>query len=318
MDSAAPSPEQGESTNGALPLGTSQWRGFVMGGNRGTIDLRLSRSPHGISGQAFFEDQSFGPCLVRLKGMQRDDGIIRLRILDFDAVSPQTPVFGEWEAAYTPKENTIAGKWWVEGGSPGLCFAEKVHASLEISWKLRADWIRTYNRLRRRIPGIYVVALLVVALAGILKWVELSSYSVFLLLLPIPYLCREQIRGMIRLLRQEQVQKVGPFQFEEQKPIDRPKELQALAVRDEELLSRIDSDLALRTKLLLVLLARSKGGRITEDNLKQLAFAIGIPNENFETTKQALIMTGCVVLSEGVFQVSERGKRYVEEKLSFA
>lgn len=250
--------------------------------------------------------------------MQRDDGIIRLRILDFDAVSPQTPVFGEWEAAYTPKENTIAGKWWVEGGSPGLCFAEKVHASLEISWKLRADWIRTYNRLRRRIPGIYVVALLVVALAGILKWVELSSYSVFLLLLPIPYLCREQIRGMIRLLRQEQVQKVGPFQFEEQKPIDRPKELQALAVRDEELLSRIDSDLALRTKLLLVLLARSKGGRITEDNLKQLAFAIGIPNENFETTKQALIMTGCVVLSEGVFQVSERGKRYVEEKLSFA
>lgn len=300
---------------GGFPTGTSQWSGFVTGGNRGTIRIRVRRSGDAIVGFAVFSDHSFGPCAVKLRGVQGEDGGIKFRLTDFDAVALQTPVYGEWAAGFSPSDSILAGKWWLEGGSPGVCLVEKEPSDFAIVWKLRTDWVRTWNRFRRGGPALYVTALVIVAAASVLKKLELSSYSLILLLLPLPYLCREQIRSLIRLLRQEKVQKVGLFQFEEQKPIERlPNQL--ATPREDINFERLDAALAIRTKLLLFLLARSKGEQISDGNFKELALAIGIPVENYEATRQALMTSGCIELSDGIVRASEIGKLYAA-RLSF-
>jgi len=87
--------------------------------------------------------------------------------------------------------------------------------------------------------------------------------------------------------------------------------------QDNIIFGHLNQFFALRTKILLAVLAHSNGGLSMADFLT-LALSFGVPTENVDVTKDAIVQANCAQIQGERIVPTPLGQRYVQFGLRLA
>lgn len=286
------------------------WRGYVSGTNRGPVDIRISQQGENLEATAIIQDQMFGPAIISLIG-KLEGSRTDLRLVHFRGFAPFVPLDGQITLNFD--KSTAEGSWQTDIGTTGTCKLRVTSIWTSRWWshlaaiKLRFFCCR-YGRL------FYVIFLLFIAIFGLLSKLQVSYSTLVLLLLPAPYIFREQLAELVQLFRASGVRKVGPLEFQPLLTDDIRRiitQLIAQRVRDTVAFGILDGFFVVRTKLALIWLNQNQ--TVDRAQFNGYATAIGVPADNLDATWNALIISGCcTLLADGRLTMMDFGRRYVD------
>jgi hypothetical protein len=292
---------------------TGIWRGYISGTNRAVIFVRFQHKDVGLKAQAVVLDHQFGPSIIRLSGSIENQKA-QLRLLSFLGHAPLRPLDGQISLTLDEKFSTAEGNWSTDIGTTGTCKLLRSNES-DLRWYWRLRRIRLGWFVMRWRNTVYCAVLLCVAVAALTQRVQISWQSLILLLLPAPFLFSPHLARLAGILQIARVKKIGPIEF--QIPAT-PEILAAANPQGQEsvVINQLNQFFALRTKVLLAVLAHSNGMPVSD--FSQLARSFGVPDENLEITMKAIIQMGCAQLTDNKIIPTAWGQRYVRFGLRLA
>jgi len=276
------------------------WKGHVIGTNRGKLFIRIKQKAETLKTIALFKDEAFGPALVsmhgNLSGLQTE-----MHLDDFWSLGLIRPLDGKLTLNFSSDFSGAEGKWETDIGTSGICKISAISGSL-IKWWASIFSVRWSFFLRKYSPLFYTLILLIIAILGLFEVVKITYPALILLLIPSPYIYRTHLGFLIHAYR---VRRIGPVELE-QKPYIDPTIATHPIIAAFKLL---DQFFVHRTKLILYWLVQKQ--TITYEEFEEYAKHIGVPIENIEATRQAIIMSGCATYEKEKIIVTEFGKQYI-------
>jgi hypothetical protein len=304
----------------------SIWQGYLSGTNRGEIFVSLKKAGDILDAKAVFYDRQYGSTIISLNGRQ-SDGKAEFRLLRFQGPAPLMPLDGSLILNFAENFSTAEGNWQTDIGTSGIC---KLQISTESSFNFfaRILTIEVARFIQRLMPSLYAIFLCSIAIATLVKLVDLSAIILILLLLPAPFFFAVPVSKFITLLRSSGIKKLGPLEIEQQStpntvintagqfatqhiPQSTPPQAQEIA-----LFEALNRFFVFRTKLVLVVVTQKQIMPPTE--FLELTTALGVQPANIELTQTALIQSCCVeLLPNGGLHITDFGRRYVLQGIRF-
>jgi hypothetical protein len=283
------------------------WRGYLTGTNRGTILLRLKQNGGKVCAKAVVLDHQFGPAVVWLNGTL-SGAKLELRFADFRSEAGIRPLDGTVILNINEESGIAEGTWQTDIGTSGVC---RLHASSLnlLCWGLRLVAARLRQLIFKWAATIYLLFVLAIAIANLSGIAQLSWPVLVLLLLPAPFLFASDLARLIAVLRGVGVRKLGLLELDQNPPPSEIVEMLRQQTQETVTFFLCDNFFVLRTKLLLILLAQQRSVDRAEFNA--LATGLGVPNDNIETTWNAILSSRCAKLEgSNVIMATDLGLRY--------
>jgi hypothetical protein len=219
---------------------------------------------------------------------------------------------------YDPALSELHFRWATDIGTLGTAFMLPATARgrfvLAIPFPIHALYRYTKRFTRRYFRYGYLLFVVALALLSIIGMTpaKISTTEAVLLLAPLVFLFRDKMRDLMLSLR---VRKAGPIEFFEEQPrspagnVDAG--LYALGEQFGEHLSRlltVSRFLVPRSKYLLTLMAHF-GRPLSDAAFRGIARNAGVPENNIDATRDALISAECIETSpEGEYVITQFGR----------
>jgi hypothetical protein len=300
------------------------WTGYLSGTNRGRVRAALTRTGEQLTARAIFEDAVFGVSMLTLAGTMRERHAA-LRILEARGVAQGAPLDGYLLLEFAEDLASATGAWSSDIGTQGQCVLRATRWP-RARWWVHAAWAHLTVSTRRALPVLYPLGVLVLIGITVRRGGDLTVPVVILLLVLAPLLMRDHIKDLLVLFG---VKKLGPagIEFhEEQKPLPmdlRPAAPPALEpptataplaaptpADEEATFRRLHEYLAPRTKLMLQLLVWEH--KSSWEQFRANAEAIGVPADNVDATRGALLQSGAAAVVDGQIVPTRFARRYLD------
>ena len=280
------------------------WKGYVAGTNRGQVIIRMKQRDNNLRVKALLKDEAFGASIFTLLGNIRDNRG-DLRILESWTPGLVRPLDGKMTLEFGADQISAEGRWETDIGTTGLC---KIYAVsfFKLRWWFLLFKAKALFLLRKAFPAIYTSALIIVAGLDLSRIVQISYPTLFLLLVPSPYVYRLHLKELIQAYR---VKRIGPVELEQEALKENIKPEMASINPALAAFILLNHFFVSRTKLILLWLSQKQ--TVTYGDFVEYAKKIGIPDENIEITRQAIIYAGCASVDEDKVTITDFGKQYV-------
>lgn len=296
------------------------WAGRIGGTNRGTLMVRFDRHVNALDACVVLHDRVLGPSVLWLAGTIQN-AHADLELVDMRPTSPVTPTDVRLSLDFSPGFLTTKGTWRTDVNTAGWCELRVAKLSAA-AWQLRFALTRVHLAGLWILPWVYGAFLVAVALLDLLwEKTDLSYPSLVLLLVPVPFIFRAHLEGVIRIIRESGIKRFGPVEFE-QNPLG--EEVRQLIVQLAQQMQEasafiiVDQVLAPLTKILLIWL--SANPPVDRSQFDVHAKLVGVPQDNLDATWNALIVTGCAHLNPQTSKlgVTPLGSRYASHLQRFS
>jgi hypothetical protein len=318
----------------AAPTLASVWTGYITGTNRGRLRVLFTETGARLDARVLLTDLVAGRAVLTLRGTRQGRQAM-LRILTAHGGEQGVPLDGVVILEFTEDYTEAQGPWHSEIGTQGQCVLRATRAR-RARWWLAAAWTAFVVRIRHARPLIYGLGILALVGLDVYRESAISVPLVILVLVLAPLLMPDYIKRLLVLFG---VKKAGPFEFhEEQQPLPTdlrqalppsqtpaapppappaaPGASEPVPATEEELATfrRLNDYLAPRTKVMLQLLAWDH--KASWEHFRTTAEALGVPAENIDVTRDALLQSGCVAVVNGFLVPTRFGRRYLDYLLA--
>ena len=293
------------------------WSGYAQGNNRGKMLLRIKRSPNtanGLTAKAILYDEQLGVTEARLSGQISGDKA-EFRLSEVRGLAPLVP--REGQVVLNLKEDGSAeGQWQTDIGTAGVFRISRANFDT-LGWYLRILSAKASFAWHKWLAPVYGLFLVVLAVISIFFNTNISYPALILLLVPVPFVFRSQLAQLIALIHMARIKKLGPIEFEQTPPTQEIVAVARLQAQEGVVFWHLNQFFALRTKVLLAVLAHSNGGLSIAD-FQNLALAFGAPPENVDVTRDAIVQANCAQIQNERIVPTMLGQRYVQFGLRLA
>lgn len=275
-------------------------RGHLIGTNRGSFFVRIQQKKDILKATALFKDEASGPAILSLHG-KLSALQMEMRLDDFWSPGLIRLLNGNLTLNFTKDFTEAEGKWETDMGTSGICKVSAVSgAFLGIKWWASIFTVKLSFFLRKYFPFFYTLLLFITAALDVFEVVKITYPTLIILLIPSPYIYRTHLGLLINAYK---IRRIGPVELEQQLSIDR-----TIATTTHPF-KVLDQFFVNRTKILLYWL--NQKSKVTIDEFIEYAKQIGVLTENIDTTRQALIITGCATSEQNNIITTDFGKQYI-------
>jgi hypothetical protein len=204
------------------------------------------------------------------------------------------------------------GQWQTDIGTAGAFKISRATFGT-IGWYLRILSAKASFAWHKWLPPVYGSFLVVLAVVSIFWNTNISYSALILLLVPVPFVFRRQLAQLIALFHSARIKKLGPIEFnlEQNPPNEQIFAAARLQAQEGVVFWHLNQFFALRTKVLLAVVAHSNGGLSIAD-FRNLALAFGAPPENVDVTISAIVQANCAQIQNERILPTVLGQRYVQ------
>ena len=139
---------------------------------------------------------------------------------------------------------------------------------------------------------------------------RISYPALILLLVPVPFIFRSRLANLIAIIQMARIKRLGPIEFDQNPPTAEIIALATQHVQENIAFRHLNQFFALRTKILLAVLAHSNNG-LGIAEFRNLALSFGVPPENVDVTISAIQQANCARVENARVLPTEWGRRYV-------
>lgn len=285
------------------------WVGSGNGPTFGQLHVRIKGSSTSLYGYALTNALDGDSEVIEVKGSESDENKAIVELVNYvsDGWRNIPPRHAQITLSINSDGDIIEGVWATDLGNHG-----DVHLRKAIGWeKLPLIFPlclhKVYRRLKKyvlsRFRYLYLFSVVVLALLSIFGHLnsKINTNETIIILLPLVFMFSDKLRRFVNFMG---LSKVGPVEFQDQvKPTGEfnfPKLVAALHGEFGDktaLFSALIEFFVPRTKnLLRMIVSVEKPINITEFN--SYCVKLGIPADNIQATLEALVQTGCVLVSE--------------------
>jgi hypothetical protein len=296
------------------------WSGYTQGTNRGKVLLQIQRraiTANGLTAKAILYDEQLGITEAWFSGVISGGDKAEFRLLDVRGLAQPMPREGQ-VVLNLKEDGTGEGQWQTDIGTSGA-FRIVPATFGTIGWYLRILSAKASFAWHKWLAPIYGSFLVLLAVVSIFWNTTISYSALILLLVPVPFVFRQQLAQLIGLVHLWRIKKLGPIEFD--LPQNPPtQDIVALARQQAQagiIFEHLNRFFALRTKVLLAVVAHSTGG-ISVPDFRKLALSLGSPPENVEVTINAIVQANCAQIQDGRIRPTALGQRYVQAGLRLA
>ena len=278
------------------------WRGYLAGTNRGGVTIKLKQSGIALRAKAIFLDQQFGPTFLDFSG-KLEGARAELKLNEFDGSAPLRPLDGTIVLNFDQNLRTAEGTWQTDIGTSGGCKLESCSCGM-LRWGMKRAVARLRLFLLSWIAALYVLFLIIIALASLTQRVQVSGLTLVLLLLPAPFLLTADLAKLISVFRQARIKKIGPVEFDQNPPTTDIVAMMTQHAQEAVIFFALNNYFVLRTKVLAIILMQKSS--LDHSEFTSIAIALGVQAENVKETCDALVIGRCAQVVSDRITITRR------------
>jgi hypothetical protein len=294
------------------------WSGYGQGTNRGKILIRIRRSPNtanGLTAKAILYDEQLGITEAWLSGLISGGDKAEFRLSEVRGLAPLVPREGQ-VVLNLKEDGTAEGQWHTDIGTAGEFRIFRANFG-PIGWYRRVLSAKASFAWHKWLAPVYGLFLVVLAVISIFFNTNISYPALILLLVPVPFVFRSQLAQLIAVIQMARIKRLGPIEFDQNPPTAEIIALATQHAQENIAFAHLNQFFALRTKILLAVLAHSNDGLGTAE-FRNLALSFGVPRENVDVTISAIQQANCARVENERVLPTEWGRRYVHVGLRLA
>ena len=289
------------------------WSGHVQGTNRGKILVRIKSDANGLTAKAMLYDEQLGLAEARFNGRISGDKA-EFRLLEMQGLGHFSPRDGR-VTLNLKEDGTAEGDWHTDIGTSGVIRVSRGQFG-RIGWYRHMLSAKVSFVLQKWLAPIYGFSLVTIAVISIIRNATISYPALILLLVPVPFIFRSELAKLIAIVQTARIKKIGPIEFDQNPPTAEIIALATQQAQESIIFAHLNQFFALRTKILLAVLAHSNNGLAIAE-FRPLALSFGVPPENLDVTIFAIQQANCVKVENERVLPTPLGQRYVRVGMVF-